>query len=89
MPHNPHKCSASCAVLEVVTPSGVEVVSVDTVAGKVVKKCVFEQHIFVVPTTPDDPVAPDNPPSPNDHTDNNRPSRSSSVCVSHARGFCI
>ena len=53
MPRNRRKRARSCEVSEVVSAGGVEVVSVDIVAGKTVKKRAFEKVFFEVPAPED------------------------------------
>jgi len=86
MPRNRRrKRSPSFEVTQVVSAGGVEVVSVDVVAGKTVKKRAFERVFFEVPAVPDD-----SSPSFDDDTQDSTPaatnrkgsSRSASVHIS-------
>lgn len=73
----------SLEVTEVPSIGGVEVISVDIVAGKTIKKRTFEKVLF------DIPALNDSSPPPDDDTSNittttvnpKGPSRSSSVCI--------
>lgn len=84
MPRNRRKRPLSCEVTQVVSAGGVEVVSVDVVAGKTIKKRAFEKVFFEVPAPPRD----SSPSSDNDTqnnipaaTDPKGPSRSSTVRI--------
>ena len=54
MPRNRRKRSPSCEITQVVSAGGVEIITVDVVAGKTVKKRAFEKVFFEVPTPPED-----------------------------------
>ena len=52
MPHNSRKrpaASTNSVASEVVSPSGVEVLSVDSFNGKVIKKHAVEKGVFMIP----------------------------------------